>query len=144
VPGGAIAEDTADLALKLHRRPAKLCKEFTGKRPQTLIADFKADFGHGALGREHLPGAIHAEPRQEVVRSFPESRTKKTMEVIFGKTGLTGGFREQYARLIFSGKQIAPPAEAAEGVVMNEMPHRATILPQKGKSEGWCLRPSYL
>jgi hypothetical protein len=82
-PGSAIPKDPADLTLEFDGTAAKLCPELTGKRSQTPIPDLKANLGHGALRRQHLPSAIHTEPSQKIVRSLAKCGPEQAMEMEF-------------------------------------------------------------
>lgn len=71
-PWRAVAEDTADLALKFSGTAAELCTEFRGERPQTFVANFETHFGDSALRSEHLPGAVHAQAGEKIMRGLAE------------------------------------------------------------------------
>ena len=131
-PRSAIAKDAANFALIFDGAAAELDAEFAGKRSQAFIANLEADFRYGTLRREHLLGAIHAEPSQEVMGSFAKRGTEKPMEMKFGKAGFTSRLLKQNTRLVPRGQQIAPAAEAAESVVMEQVGHKEIILPFRG------------
>jgi hypothetical protein len=127
-PGGAVAENAADGALVGGGAGAELGAELGGKCSQAFIADFETDFGHGAVGGQHLTGAVHAQAGQEVVWSFSEGGAEEAVEMEFGETSLARSLLEQDAGLVFGGEQVASATEAAEGVVVEKRWHGEMIL----------------
>ena len=134
-PGSAIAEDGAELALKLHRATAEMLAELGGKRSQALVADLEAYFGYGTLGGEHLPGAVHAQAGEKIVRSFAKGGAEKAMEMKFGKAGFASCLPQQNVGIIFGGEQIASAAEPAKGVVIEKPRHEEIILASRSWKE---------
>lgn len=128
-PGSAVAKDAANFALILDGAAADLGAEFAGKRPQAFIANLETDFRNSALRSEHLLGAVHAKPSQEIVGSFAKCGTEKSMEMEFGEAGFAGRLLEEDSRLIPRGQQVAPTAKPTECVVMEQVWHRGIILP---------------
>src|SRR5271170_710539 len=73
MPWRAVAEDTANFALKFRGTAAELRAEFAGERSQAFVANLETYFGDGALRSEHLLGAVHAKPGEKIMRSLAES-----------------------------------------------------------------------
>jgi hypothetical protein len=96
-PGSAIAKDTANFALIFEGATTNLTAEFAGKRSQTFISNFEANFRHSTLRGKHLLGTIHAKPSQELVGSFAKRGTEKPVEMKFGKAGFASRLLEQNA-----------------------------------------------
>ncbi len=128
-PGSVVSKDAADLTLKFGGTAAELGAEFAGKRSQTSVADFEADFSHTALRGEHLPGPVHAQASQKIMWGLTESCTEKTMEMKFRKTGLARRLLEENTGLVFDGQEVTSATEPAEGVVMQKLRHEEIILP---------------
>jgi len=128
-PGSTVSEYAADFTLKCGRTAAELGAELAGERSQTSVADLEADFSHAALRGEHLPGAVHAQASQKIMRGLAKSGTEEAMEMKFGKTGLARRVLEQNPRLVFVGKQITSATEPTEGIVMEKLRHKEMILP---------------
>ncbi len=127
-----VSEDAADFTLKFDGTPAELRAKFGREGSQAFVADLEADFGYRSLGGEHLTGAVHAEASQEVVWRFSKGVAEEAVEMEFGETGFAGGVLEENAGSVFGDEEIAPAAEAAEGVVMEKLRHGEMILESRG------------
>lgn len=127
-PRSAIPKDAPHLTLKFHGTAAKLRAEFTGKRPQTAVANLEAYFRYRTLRREHLLCPIHAQPSEEIVRSLAKRGPEKPVEMKLGKTRLPRRLLEQNTGLVLAGEKIASPAKPAKGVVMEQLRHKQIIL----------------
>ena len=117
-PGSVVSEDAADFALKCGRTASELGAEFAGKGSQTSVADLEAHFRHAAFGSKHLPGAVHAQASEKIMRGLAESGAEKAMEMKFRKTGFARRLLQPNTGLIFGGEQVSSATEPAEGVVM--------------------------
>ena len=63
------------------------------------------------------------------MRSLSKGRAKEPVKMKFGKTRFARGLPEENTGLVLVGKQVAPAAQAAEGIVMKKVPHAEIILP---------------
>jgi len=75
-----------------------------------------------------LPGTVHAEASEEIMRGLAERVSEETMEVEFRKTGFAGRMCEENSGLVFGGEEVAASTETAKGVVMEERRHIGMIL----------------
>lgn len=120
-PGGVVAEDAAGLALVGGGAQAEAGAELGGEGTEALVADVVADVGDGAAGDEEVAGAVEAQASEEVVGGFAEGGAEEAMEVEVRETGLAGGVLEKDAGVVLGGEEVPGAAEAAEGVVVNEL-----------------------
>ena len=76
-----------------------------------------------------MPGTVHAQSSEKIMRGLAEGSTEQAMEMEFGKTGLARRLLEQNSGLVFGGEEVASATEPAKGVVMEKLRHRQMILP---------------